>query len=612
MSDDLLVYYNRELSYLRKLGREFARAHPDVAPRLRLDAESGQDPYVERLLEGFAYLSARVRKKLDDDFPEIAEALLSNLYPHFLAPLPSMAIVQFALDPAQASLVDGYPLPRGTDLETEEVDSEACQFRTSFDVRLFPIRVAEAELRTVARRSDLPQLADAQTALRIRLTSFGSEGPFSKLGFDRLRFFIAGEPVHANAMYEALLTDVAGVVVSRDSTDQNPVVLSRDLVCPVGFEAQEAMLPHSPRSFAGYRLLTEYFGFAEKFRFIDVGGLSQQVRDRLGTNLEVSFYFRRRYDALQRNVSADMFRLGCSPIINLFTERVDPFRLTETKTRYHVVPDVRRVRAREVYSIDRVTASSPDGRSIEVPPFYAPNHSDPAAEARMYWYANRRIAGYVEGRLDAGTEVDISFLNLDASPAQAAQWTVAITATCLNRDLSSSLPFAAGRPRIRALPGGPLAPILCVTPPTPTRRPSLREGALWRLISHLSLNHLSLVEGEIGASALREILALHDLVRSPDTTAKLQGVLKVSSRRATKRLRYGSVSGVCRGLQVNILFDEQRYADNGLFLFASLVERFLPLYVSLNSFTQLVASSRQRENGVIHRWPPRAAETILL
>jgi type VI secretion system protein ImpG len=612
MTDDLLVYYNHELSYIRKLGKEFSRAHPDVAPLLRLDAESGQDPYVERLLEGVAYLTARVRKKLDDDFPEIAEAMLNVLYPHFTAPLPSMAIAQFQLDPSQTGMIGGSEIPRGSRLETEEVEAEPCWFRTCFDLRLFPLRIAGAELVPLGRRPNIPLVADAQTVVRLRLTTYGADGPVSKLELDGLRFFISGEPIHANAMYEALFTDLVGVALADGPDDPRPVLLPLDCVRPVGFDSTEAILPFGARSFPGYRLLTEYFALPEKFRFIDVTGLTPARRARFGTRAELLFFLKHRHEPLQPNVSGDMFRLGCTPIVNLFEQKIDGFRLSHMRSRYHVVPDVRRVHAREIYSVDRVSATTADGQSIDLHPVYSSSHPNAPSEQQAFWFATRRSAGYVDGRFEPGTEIDLAFVDPGFSPAGSADWTIYIVATCLNRDLPSRLPFGADRPRIARIDKGALATVRCLTPPTPTRRSPQGRGTLWRLISHLCLNHLSLVEGDKAAESLREMLTLYDRVRSAATSAKVQGIKRARSQRVTRRLRIGSASGVCRGVEVSVDFDEAQFADNGVFLFASVLERFLPLYCSINSFVQFAACSPRREDGVIYRWPPRTAEKHLL
>lgn len=610
MSGDLLPYYNRELSYLRKLGKEFALAYPDVAPLLRIDAEAGQDPYVERLIEAVAYLNARTRKKLDDDFPELSEALLGVLYPHYLAPIPPMAIAQFELDKAQGGMVIGHAIPRGAQLETEEVAGESCAFRTAADLRLFPLRVADVSLTPLSRTPSSPRLREAVEVLRIKLASFG-EAPLSAMKFDTLRFYLAGETLHANGLYELIFNDAVGVAVATSSDDPEPILLPKGCLQPVGFARDEALLPTSPRSFEGYRLLTEYFALPERYRFFALQGLLKAAGANAGMSLEVQIYVRTKREDLHTNLSADSVRLGCVPIVNLFEQRADPFRLTQARSAYHVVPDVRRPEALEIYSVDEVVATDRDGQTIPIQPFYSVSHSLEREPRRAFWYAARRPGGLRRGRDDSGTEIDLSLVDLQFSPSAPADWTITVQTTCLNRDLPAQLPVGGGRPRMKLLAGGPLAPIRLVTPPTPTRRRPQRHGVLWRLISHLSLNQISLVQGPEGAATLREILSLYEHVGSAEHAARISGLQQVRARRKTARIISGNASGFCRGVEVEVDFDEQRFADGGLYLFASVLERFLGLYASINSFSQLTVRSSQRE-GIFCQWPPRAAELQLL
>lgn len=616
MTDDLLVYYNRELGYLRKLGREFGRAHPDVAPELRLDADAGQDPFVERLIEGFAYLTARTRKKLDDDFPEISEALLGVLYPHYLAPLPSMAIAQFELDAGQASQKDGYAVDPGSLIETEPVDGETCRFRTCYPLRLYPVRVAEAGLLPIARAPVTRATSESAAVVRIALKTFGREPGFGALKLDQLRFFLKGAPVQANALYELLCCHVVDVALVDGLNDPDPILLGPQALRPYGFGRDEAVLPFAERSFQGYRLLTEYFALPEKFRFVEFGGLDHPSIRRLGQSAELLVYVSQNPPALAHAVNAGIFRLGCTPIVNLFAHAADPIPVTQQQSQYHVVPDVRRPQAMEIVSLDLVEAALGSGDVQPVYPLFATSHARDPASQRAYWHATRRAAGYFEGRYDAGIEVDLSLVDLDFSPQSPSDWTLTIHTTCCNRDLPERLEFhddeddGRRRPRMRMEASGPLAPVRCLTKPTPTRRPPLGQSVLWRLVSHLSLNHLSLVAAGEGARALREILALYDYIGTPDRRARIDSIVAVHGKHDTARVERGD-AGFCRGMEVRLDLDEKRFADNGQYLFCAVLERFLGLYCSINSFSRLVVSSAQKGT-VLYQWPPRAGEKQLL
>ena len=613
MSEELLPYYNRELAFVRRLGAEFSRAHPKIAGRLQLGPDSVEDPHVERIVEAFAYLNARIRHKLDDDFPEITDALLGVLYPHYQAPIPSMAIAQFALDHGQGDLVGGYTIPTGSAIEAESPDGEPCRFQTSYPVTLWPIELTVAELR--GRPFAAPavrRLGDSLAVLRLKLECFSSEVNFSDMEGFRPRFFLKGQPQHVYAMYEMLFNNTLSVALANSPSDPHPVVLRPQCIGQVGFERDQGMLPYSARSFLGYRLLTEYFTFPDKFLFFDLEGVTPEALAQAGkgNSLEVYVYLNQTTTDLEQNVTAEMFQLGCTPMVNLYRRRAEPIAMEHTQTEYRVVPDARRPLAGEIYSIDRVTATSPDNQEVEFQPFYSFKHAT-TDEEKAFWFATRRPGVRASDAGGQGTEVFLSLVNLDFSRWAASDWTLDVATTCLDRDRARLLPSGEGQPRLRLSKGAPLSSIACLTRPTATMRPALKHGAMWRLISHLSLNHLSLADHEDGADALREILKLYDFSDSAQTRAMIDGLQSVASRRVVGRSGSGVGAGFCRGMEVTVHFDETRFAGSGMFLFAAVLERFLGLYCSVNSFSKLVVTTNKRE-GELRRWPPRAGETILV
>jgi type VI secretion system protein ImpG len=612
VSDELLPYYQRELAFIRKMGAEFAREHPDIAAGLRLGPDACEDPHVERLIMAFAYLAARIRHKLDDDFPEITDALLGVLYPHFLAPIPSMAIVEFQLDRGQGGLVEGFRIDRGSQLETEAVDGEPCRFRTSYPVTLWPFEITAAGLSSIASSPAFVR-ETAAGVLRLELQCFAKDLTFAKLKLPRLRVFLNGQPQHVFALYELLFNNVLELTLANSGKDPQPLLLGKVNIRPVGFEEDEWILPYPPRSFPGYRLLSEYFAFPSKFCFFDITGLSPQLLSGLGNKVELCFYLDRTAPDLEQNVSAKTFRLGCTPVVNLYQQRSEPIALTQLQTEYRLVADARRPLATEIYSVDRVIATSPRGEDVEYHPFYSFKHSVTQKDQKTFWHATRRPSTRAEtgDRVDHGTEVYLHLVDLAFNPGAPADWTVAVETTCLNRDLPRRLPFGPGKPLLGLAEGGPLSSISCLTAPTATLRPQFRTGSLWRILSHLSLNHLSLVDREGSPDALREILKVYDYHDSGETRSKIDGITRVRGRRVVSRIPGDGGGGFCKGLEVEILFDEERFSDNGLFLFASVLERFLGLYTSINSFTQFIITTKQRQK-VLRKWPPRTAHRALL
>ncbi len=628
MSDDMLPYYERELAIIRDLAAEFAARHPKIAARLAIGRDDSQDPHVERLLQGFAFLTARVHRRLDDDFPELSNSLLGMLYPHYLEPVPSMAVVEMAFDPKQAAVTEPHIVPRGTLLETEHVDDETCQYRTCFEVPLLPVRISGVSLAGPPFR--LPRLPQPGTAavLTIDIETLSDAITIGQLDLSRLRFHLhAGSGKIPYELYELLLTRCLGVIVSESPQDKSATALPAESLRPAGFAANEAAIPSDARSFPGYRLLTELFALPRKFLFVDLEGLDRSVTGRIGRRLQISFLLATTNENLERAVSVDTVRLGCTPIVNLFHQRLDPLRIEGKTSEICIVPDARRPLALEVHSIQQVRFVEQGGRSSVVGAFHEPDRrrgmaggTGDGGRTALWWTASRRSrrAPRPDGAIDVGSDLWLSLVNEAGGPAMLTDGTVIVESQCVNRNLPSRLPFAVGRPRMSFREGhGVVGRVLCLHAPTTTVRPDSGGGAAWRLISHLSLNHLSLVDvGEQSAAeVLREILQMYLLEGTADYHQKsqwVQGVLSASTRRVTARIP-GPDGGICRGLEVRLDLDEERFADGAAYLFASVIERFLGSWVTLNSFTRLVAASKQRESRREEwRWPPRAGNRVLV
>jgi type VI secretion system protein ImpG len=361
----------------------------------------------------------------------------------------------------------------------------------------------------------------------------------------------------------------------------------------------------------GYRLLSEYFAFPDKFLFFNLTGLAQAVQaGDFGESLDIHIYLR-NVTQPRSVIDANTFQLGCTPVVNTFEKVAEPITLAQQQHEYHVIPDVHRQMATEVYSVNTVMSADASLKQTRTyQPFYSFRHAYDREHDRTFWYATRRAS---EREEDPGTEVYISLVDLDFNPHVPAAETLTAHVTCTNRDLPGKLPFGGREGELEVEEGTPLARVRCLTKPTATLRPPLRRGAHWRLISHLSLNHLSLV-GDGSASvphALQEILMLYDFMDSAATRKQITGISRVESRRVVRQTGSRIGSGLVRGIQTTVEFDEEQYVGSGVLLFASVLERFLGLYASLNSFNQLVAKTKQRE-GELKRWPPRAGDQILL
>ncbi len=608
MSESLLPYYNRELRAIRRLAGEFADAYPKVAARLRVTPDAVDDPYVERLLEGVAFIAARVQQRLDDELPEFSETLLEMLAPHLLAPVPSMTTLKLAPPPEAQGPTR---VPRGLLVETEPVRGEPVRFSTCHDVTVWPLAVETFRLTGLPLAAPANnRVQGAMACLRIGLRTTTPELSFAKLGLDRLRLHLRGVGAQAAALHELLCTATIGIALADSPADPRPTLLGPECLQPAGFAPEEAALPWPNRSFAGYRLLTEWFAFPEKYLYLDLSGLEARTMLQESEKLDIFIYLDRAMPELERNLGVENVALGCTPAINLFPQRCEPIGLDGTQSEWMVVPDMRRPTALEIYAIESVRESRPDGRRRAVLPFYrlGRTEQDEATTAEVNYVSFRRGATPPV----TGTQTWIELRDQVFDPAQPAEGVLTIEALCCNRDLPALLPFGAGQPRLRVAQGAsPISAVDCISPPTPTLRPRLNDRGAWRLISHLALNHLSVTGGDSGAAALREILRLHDLRDTAETRAAIGALVAVDTRPGVARLPGGRAGAFARGLDVTLTFDPQAWQAAGLYPLAQVIERFLALQVSVNAFSRTLVALRGRP-GLAARFAPRSGTRTLL
>ncbi len=610
MRDELLHYYERELTFIRRSVSDFAERYPEVAGRLMIEENRCEDPHVERLIEAFSMLAARVQLRLSDDFSDVSEALLSVLYPHYLCPIPSMTIVQLGANAAQIP-AHGLEVERHAALHSKLVKGVRCRFRTAYPTKLWPIEVESVEITTTTSLASVVP-GTARSALKIRLRTMGSAS-FADIKLDQLRFFLDAESGVLHRLHELLLRDPQGIALQ--STEGGPTaVLPASSIRPVGFGRDEGMLEYPEESFVGYRLLQEYFAFPGKFMFVEFADLDQHHVKLSGNTLDLYVLLSETVGEIDVRLEANNLKLGCVPAINLFPHQADPIRMTHKSIDYPVVPDARSLDTFEVYSITDVSSTTADSsETVNYDPIYRMRHGRRDEETTAFWSLTRRQS---MRKGDEGSDVSISLVDEKLNPLVPPSQVLHTQVLASNRDLPARLTFGdpggdfevAGYPAIKS--------IVCLRSPTRSLPPPAGASARWRLISHLALNHLSLTQqpGEDpdrALGALREILKLYDFTDSPVTRQRIAGLVRMNSRRTVRRVGSGRDSGFARGTEVDLTFDPSQYTGTGYFLFASVLEAFLGLYCSVNSFTQTVARVVRRE-GVFKRWPPRAGEKRLL
>ena len=591
------TYYQDELRYLREVGPEFARANPEIA---RFLADRGSDPDVERLLEGVAFLCGRIRQKLDDELPELTANMMALLWPHYLRPIPSMTVLELLPDigAMQAPLV----VEAGAEFASIPVEGTSCRYRSCWPVKLRPWQITEVRLETEAAKP---------VRLIIRLKT-SEKAVLENLELDSVRFHLAGDPRTTFTLYHLLSAHVEGIEISDGSSGHNrrAVAVGPEQVSPGGLNRDEGLLPYPTRSFVGYRLLQEYFAFKERFLFIDFTGLDHAVGQlQLSDAMELAVTFNRRLESFPL-VSRDNLRLHCVPIVNLFTHSADPVLVRHDRTQYLIQPAKSGVADRrhlEVYSVDSVAGlvRSDDLTSRGYEPFYSFHHMSAADPRETTYYQTYVTPGVVTGDLSRGTDTYISFVAPAGPSGLPSEETVSIELTCTNRDLPVAL--RAGDICEPTDSSPPTTRFRNLLSPTPTVSPPLGKALHWRLISHMTLNYVSLTSLQHFKELLRvyDFQSEHDAQRALAHQRLLDGIVSTGARFDERLIRGAAV----RGSQIEVELNEEHFAGEGdAYLFSAILDRFMGLYATINAYTQL--NVRFARSGQVYSFPPRWGEQL--
>lgn len=591
------TYYQDELRYLRDVGPEFARANAEIA---RYIGDPGSDPDVERILEGVAFMCGDIRRKLDDELPELTASLMALLWPHYLRPIPSMTILELLpdIDQMKAPLT----VESGAEFASVKIDGTACRYRSCWPTTLRPWRLGKVHLETALARP-----------VRLVLTlKISPKVKWEDLELGSVGFHLAGDPATAFDLYLLLTAHVDHVTVSDGSArhSRSESTLGPEHIASGGLDRKEGVIPYPARSFVGYRLLQEYFAFKNRFLFVDLTGLDEATRKLdLADTLEIAITFDRRLESLSR-VSHENVRLHCVPIINLFDHSADPIRLQHDRVRSLVQPSRSGVADRrhlEIYSIDNVVglcqSTGLEPRTYE--PFYSFTHMEGSAGRASRYYQTHVEPNVLGGDPRLGTDIYLSLIS-GAAPGQMPEnETISIELTCTNRNLPSEL--RAGditEPTDKSPRGTSFRNLL---KPTATICPPLGKSLHWRLISHMSLNYVSLTNVEHFKNLLRvyDFQSEHDAQKALSHERMFEGIVSLRSD-FTERLVRGAP---LRGIRVDLELNEDHFAGEGdAFLFASILNRFMGLYVTLNGYSQL--NVRLTRSGQVHSFPPRWGDQL--
>lgn len=576
-------YYESELQYLREMGREFALVHPSTAGLL---AERGNDPDVERLLEGFAFLTSRIRERIDDAVPEVVHGLLQLLLPHYLRPVPATSIIQY--QPALKSLRGVQTLERGTRVASKPVKGLSCEFLTTQAVELLPLRLEDAWLDET--QSNRPTLR-----LAFETTEPGRAVIPRREGF---RLLLHGELGLVATLYYWLSRHVARVAIRSEGSDA--VELGADVVRPVGFDPENALLPWPRMAHDGYRVLQEYFSLPSKFLFVDIthldrAGVLQADRFELAITCE-------RPPAVNQRIVGDNFRLFCTPVINLFETTGDPVK-RDPKIHEHLLRAAGLAPWQaEVYEVASVTGIR-QGQSHrrEYKPFVGFHHA--VAQGERSYYTLRPTTS----PLDDGIDTYVSVITpLGETPSREEE-VLSFELVCTNRSLPAELQLG----EINVSPRGASspAPFKNVTAVTNPVRPKLGAELLWRLLSHMAVGRSSLGNKDV----LQALLDLYNFQRDTSPALGRANELKVRSIRQVESQPATRIMGGApvRGAVTRIELEESMLGSVGeAFLFGCVLDEVYATHVPVNSFNELQLLLHPSKLEM--RWPARSGQLRIL
>ncbi len=618
-----LDHYEQELSFLREMGSIFAAKYPKLAGQLGLDEFQCADPFVERLLEGFAFMSARIQRKMDAEFPQLTRALLDSVFPHYTRPIPSAGI--FQLNPAhdEGTLVNGYRVPRGTRLYSAPAKGQqtGCRFDTTADTTLWPIRIAQFKYHSRESTSSIPippsfYSSEIRGVLQLTLETTAAM-PFSSMPLDTLRLHFRGREV-GHQIHEAMLAHTHSIAMIGSYTQRAPETLvweplHVDAVSNPTLAPSESLLPGDHRSFSGFRLLQDYFMLPEKFLFVELNGLQSWLRYNTTNQWTILFGLTSPPTRQIERVSNEHVALHCVPAINLFTKRCDRIHLDHTQHEQVLICDRSRPVDYEIWSIQEMAAhQSVTGQEIPCLPLYAQPSSDAVTEHRSLYYSvdrRPRVLGdptrFPPRSPYAGSELHVSLTDSLSVPRRQDFQQLSSIAYCTNRDLPLLVPETGWRNAFYADGAAPISNVLCLTGPTNPRNPIVQDDgeAAWRLISHLTPNYLSLVEDEgRGAALLREILHLYCPANDASLLRQMEGILNIRHTSVVRRVPLPGPLTFAQGLEIELQVDEDAFEGGGAFLLCSILEQFFARYVTINCFTETHFVSTKR--GSVYRWPP--------
>lgn len=600
VDDNLVRYYQEELDYLRLSGQEFAKQYPKIARRLELSDGESPDPHVERLLESFAFLTARISKAIDDRFPQTAQALLSVLYPHLINPIPAMAIAKLKVDDAQIPPATGYLLPKDTKLLARSIESVQCSFKTVYDMHLWPIEITDVSL---TNKDSLKFATTQNNYWFIKISLNAKAAPFSATTFDNLLVHIASNWVQANLLYEALFSEYMGQVYITTGSDIPAI--GGGTIKPVGYKREELALPVPSYSLHHYALFQEYFHFGEKFLYFRVKELQSAIQ-KLPPSKTLDILIPVKDAEIFKKIGIDKstFLLHCVPVINLFERVSDPIRIHHRHLRYRLIPDIRRERTTEVYGVEGITGiEEKTQRTVQYKPYYSLDGQQNSGDG--FWLS-QRVPATLRGV--PGTDIYLSFVNKSFQPIKAKDIIATAKIWCTNRYLPDQLSTnAILQPENKA----PLTKIVLLNKPVSQNYAPTDGESLWMLISQLSSNYLSVLDANKGITVLKSFLHLF-ASRYPNMPTKVIDDLgRLDISHITRRFGKDAWRGFVQGYKIKIELEKTNHQGSSNLILGTILNEYFSSLVSWNGFVQCSLNDGQNK-GEWMQWEPNPGVQVQL
>lgn len=614
MDPRLLDYYNQELSFIKELGQEFAQEHPKIAARLGMNGADVADPFVERLLEGFALLTARIQLKMDAEFPKFSQRLLSIIYPHYLSPTPSIGVIKLHASDNDSGLNKPFKIPRHTIIRAPIPYGQvtSCQFLTAQDVELLPISIKNAWIEGQSIDIHTPKSLKICSSLHLEFESF-HHIPINGIGFDDLPIYIAAPLERALFLLELICGRRVGIAISWKDVDHDHYsMIPNHQVDIMGFDAEEALIPYGGKSFSGYRSIHEYFATPDRFRFFKIKKLKKFLASNRTSKFKIILYFDKEAQVLEKLIDPTSFSLFCTPIINLFPKRGDRIDVSMSHNEYHLVADKARPLDYEIYSVSKIQGfSSGNTETQEFLPLYETIGSMAHIKYQAYFSIRREPRQLSEAAKRSGprtgyigSEVFVQLVDRNDSPYSESLHRIAPEMLCTNRDL----PLLLVSPTDRNMSLTISAPVKQVELVTNLTRPTPAIAEMhvtWKLISHLQLNYQTLTDSspEDGAKVIRELLNIYAVFNNQEYSREANSIVSISIASKVFRIQEKGPLLFAKGVVIQLVLDEEKFEGASPWLFGAVLERFFVRHVGINCAIQFKMFTIQ--NGLFSEWPVR-------